>query len=153
MPGFIKQDSDYPNEETRSDSDRDNTAYCTHPVSGTIGIERVSLTLPLALAALAILIPGIIAWGISYYRISDNANQIRENKDTIKLASEKATTNIDQLEDKIRLELAKIIAKQALDSADIKVLGSSINSIGQTLSYMREDQKRIENKLDTVLDK
>jgi hypothetical protein len=94
-----------------------------------INIRRISLTLPLALAAFAILVPSITAWAINYYKVNENACNIVELKDNYK-------------------ELRSL---QRGDTILVQLQGQKLTTIEANVGDIKSEQRSIDEKIDELL--
>ena len=99
------------------------------PLPEEISVKNISLTLPLALTAFAVVIPAIIAWAINYYRVGENAH------------------GLHKLETKY--ELMQQI--QYDDSTNIRLAEQQIDSIEDSVSEIKAQQNKMDTKLDRLL--
>lgn len=114
------------------------------PLPQEINVKQISLTLPLALTALAVIVPAIVAWAINYYQTGENYRRSQANKLAIIEMREHNWESREQLSREIHDLISALRDKQAEERTMIKVQQQVVNGLADSVATLRDEQRRIE---------
>ena len=114
------------------------------PLPQEVSVRQISLTLPLALTALAVIIPAIVAWAINYYQTGENFRRSQANEVAILEMRERSWENRQQLSREIHDLINALKEKQAEERTMIQVQQQVVNGLAESVAALRDEQRRIE---------